>query len=192
MRNDEMYLQLYLIRHGESMGNVDPDGDFNKVNPPLTPHGEAQAKALGERFASLDNYTLYASPLDRAMKTASNISEEMIIDADLLEWGVRQTENGFDDFSESAEECYARALRVIEKLKSNHRNHENVIVVAHGMFLNQLIKAALNIPCNAMRLSVYNASVTKINFCDDEPPKLALQNDVSHLKETDGEKLFWM
>ena len=192
MRNDEMYLQLYLIRHGESMGNVDPDGDFDRVNPPLTPHGEAQAKALGERFAVLDNYTLYASPLDRAIKTASNISEEMIIDADLLEWGVRLTENGFEDFSESAEECYARAQRVIEKLKTKHRNHENVIVVAHGMFLNQLIKAALNIPCNAMRLSVYNASVTKINFCDNEPPKLALQNDVSHLKETDGEKLFWM
>lgn len=192
MRNDEMYLQLYLIRHGESMGNVDPDGDFDRVNPPLTAHGEAQANALGERFLSLENYTLYASPLDRAKKTAMNISEEMIIDADLLEWGVRLTETGFEDFSESAEECYARAKRVIEKLKAKHQNHENVIVVAHGMFLNQLIKAALNIPSDAMRLSVYNASVSKINFCISEPPKLALQNDVSHLKETDGEKLFWM
>ncbi len=192
MRNDEMYLQLYLIRHGESMGNVDSDGDFDRVNPPLTPHGEAQAKALGERFAQFKDYTLYASPLDRARKTAMNISEEIIIDSELLEWGVRLTENGFEDFSESAEECYARAQRVIEKLKAKHQNHENVIVVAHGMFLNQLIKAALNIPYDAMRLSVYNASVTKINFCENEPPKLALQNDVSHLKETDGEKLFWM
>ena len=192
MRNDEMYLQLYLIRHGESMGNVDPDGDFDRVNPPLTSHGEAQAKALGERFKSLENYTLYASPLDRAMKTAMTISDEMIIDADLLEWGVRLTENGFEDFGESAEECYARAQRVIEKLRSKHHNHESVIVVAHGMFLNQLIKAALNIPSDAMRLSVYNASVTKINFCENEPPKLALQNDISHLIETDGEKLFWM
>ncbi|MBQ4603177.1 MAG: histidine phosphatase family protein, partial [Clostridia bacterium] len=76
--------------------------------------------------------------------------------------------------------------------KEKHNNHENVIVVAHGMFLNQLIKAALDIPYDLMRLSVYNASVTKINFCFDEPTKLALQNDVSHLKETDGEKLFWM
>lgn len=192
MRNDEMYLQLYLIRHGESMGNVDPDGDFDKVNPPLTPHGETQAKALGERFAQLKDYTLYASPLGRAIKTAMSISEEIIIDSELLEWGVRSTEKGFEDFSESAEECYARAQKVVEKLKAKHQNHENVIVVAHGMFLNQLIKAALNIPCRAMRLSVYNASVTKINFCHSEPPKLALQNDVSHLKKTDGEKLFWM
>lgn len=192
MRNDEMYLQLYLIRHGESMGNIETTEDFDKTNPPLTPHGRNQAKAVGERFSSLENYTLYSSPLQRAIDTASCISDKMIIDYDLLENGVRATGNGFEDYHESAEECYERAKKVIEKITAKHRNHENVIVVAHGMFLNQLIKAALNIPCEAMRLSVYNASVTKINFCDDAPVKLALQNDVSHLRETDGEKLFWM
>ena len=192
MRNDEMYLQLYLIRHGESMGNIETDEAFDKTNPPLTPHGRNQAKAVGERFSSLENYTLYSSPLQRARDTASCISDKMIIDYDLLENGVRATGNGFEDYHESAEECYERAKKVVEKLTAKHRNHENVIVVAHGMFLNQLIKAALNIPCEAMRLSVYNASVTKINFCDDAPVKLALQNDVSHLRESDGEKLFWM
>ncbi len=192
MRNDEMYLQLYLIRHGESMGNIETDKIFDKTDPLLTVHGISQARALGDRFAVLENYTLYSSPLKRAVDTASFINKEMIIDYDLLENGVRATENGFEDYNESAEECYERAKKVIKKITSNHRNHENVIIVAHGMFLNQLIKAALDIPCEAMRLSVYNASVTKINFCDNEPPKLALQNDVSHLLETDGEKLFWM
>ena len=192
MRNDEMYLQLYLIRHGESMGNIETTDDFDKTNPPLTPHGRDQVKALGERFAALENYTLYSSPLQRAIDTAAQINEKMIIDFDLLENGVRATENGFEDYHESAEECYERAKKVVEKITMKHRNHENVIVVAHGMFLNQLIKAALDIPCKTMRLSVYNASVTKINFCDTEPPKFALQNDVSHLRETDGEKLFWM
>lgn len=192
MRNDEMYLQLYLIRHGESRGNVEIDGDFDKVNPPLTQHGKNQAAALGKRFAGLSEYTLYVSPLDRARETAAAISENMIIDSDLLEKGVRITDGGFEDFNESDAECYERAKRVVEKIKVKHQNHENVIVVAHGMFLNQLIKVALGIPYDLMRLSVYNASVTKINFCFDEPTKLALQNDVSHLNETDGEKLFWM
>lgn len=192
MRNDEMYLQLYLIRHGESMGNIETDEDYNIVNPPLTVHGKKQAEALGKRFSSLENFTLYASPLDRAKDTAAQISGKMIIDEALLEKGVRISNGGFEDFYETDAECYERAKRVIERIKSKHRNHENVIIVAHGMFLNQLIKAALNIPYNLMRLSVYNASVTKINFCSDEPTKLALQNDISHLKETDGEKLFWM
>ena len=192
MRNDEMYLQLYLIRHGESMGNIETDEPFEKTNPPLTSHGKKQAEALGNRFSALDKFTLYASPLDRARETASYISSDMIIDSNLLEKGMRQNDGGFEDFNESDAECYDRAKKVIDKIKSKHRNHENVIIVAHGMFLNQLIKAALEIPYDLMRLSVYNASVTKINFCDNELTKLALQNDVAHLAETDGEKLFWM
>lgn len=192
MRNDEMYLQLYIIRHAESMGNVETDESFDKTNPPLTLHGKKQAEALGRRFADLKEYTLYASPLERAVKTASNISVNMIIDNDLLERGVRKNENGFEDFDESDDECIARAERVINRIKSKHINHESVIIVAHGMFAQFLIRAALDIPFGIMRFSVYNASVTKINFCKTELPKLALQNDISHLIDTDGEKLFWM
>ena len=192
MRNDEMFLQLYIIRHAESMGNVETDEVFDKTNPPLTSHGILQAKALGVRFSSLNSFTLYASPLDRAIETASNISAQPCIDSDLLERGVRISESGFEDFNESDEECIARAERMIAKIVENHRNHENVILVSHGMFAQYLFRAALNIPFGNMRFSVYNASVTKINFCEAEPPKLALQNDVSHLISTDGEKLFWM
>ena len=98
MRNDEMYLQLYIIRHAESMGNIETDEPFDKTNPPLTSHGKKQAYALGERFKDLKEFTLYVSPLDRAKETASCISDNMIIDYDLLERGVRATENGFEDF----------------------------------------------------------------------------------------------
>lgn len=192
MRNDEMFLQLYIIRHAESMGNIETDEVFDKTNPPLTSHGKLQAKALGERFSALSEFTLYASPLDRAVETASNISAEICTDADLLERGVRAAECGFEDFDESDTECIARAERVIAKILEKHRNHENVIIVTHGMYAQFLFRAALGIPFGNMRFSVYNASVTKINFCETEPPKLALQNDVSHLLSTDGEKLFWM
>ena len=192
MRNDEMYLQLYIIRHAESMGNIETEEQFDKTNPPLTVHGKLQAAALGRRFADLSEYTLYVSPLDRAIETASNISGDMIVDCDLLERGVRKTDNGFEDFDESDDECIKRAESVIERIKTKHRNHENVIIVAHGMYAQFLIRAALGIPHGIMRFSVYNASVTKINFCETELPKLALQNDISHLYDTDGEKLFWM
>ena len=192
MRNDEMYLQLYIIRHAESMGNIETDETFDKTNPPLTPHGKSQASALGRRFKALKDFTLYVSPLDRAIETASCISNNIIIDYDLLERGVRKAESGFEDFEETDAECIERAARVIERIKNKHQNHENVIIVAHGMYAQFLIRAALGISHGIMRFSVYNASVTKINFCKTELPKLALQNDVSHLFETDGEKLFWM
>ncbi len=186
-----MYLQLYIIRHAESMGNIETDEVFDRINPPLSPQGKKQVSALGERFKGFENFTLYASPLVRARETAASISENMIIDPDLLEYSTRLTENGYETFEETYEECIARAKRVIEKLKTRHHNHENVIVVCHGVFAQFLLKAALDIE-NTMRFSVYNASVSKVNFCDDELPKLALQNDISHLTETDGEKLFWM
>ncbi len=191
MRNDEMYLQLYIIRHAESMGNIETDEAFDAVNPPLTPHGKQQAAALGERFKALRSFTLYASPLTRAMETAGCISENIIVDSDLLEHGTRQTDSGYEYFNESYEECITRAKRVIDRIKENHHAHENVILVAHGVYAQFLLKAALEIE-DTMRFAIYNTSVSKVNFCEDELPKLALQNDISHLKETDGEKLFWM
>ncbi len=191
MRNDEMYLQLYIIRHGESMGNIETDEAFDPINPPLTAHGKLQAAALGKRFEPLDSFTLYASPLERARETAAHISQDMIIDSDLLEYCTRQTADGYEGFAESDDACIARARRVIEKIKAKHQNHENVIIVAHGVFDQFLLKAALEID-NTMRFSIYNASVSKVNFCFDELPKLALQNDITHLQATDGEKLFWM
>ncbi len=191
MRNDEMYLQLYIIRHAESMGNIETDETFDRINPPLTPLGKRQAQALGERFKELKDFTLYASPLVRARETAACISENVIIDTELTEQGTKFTENGYVGFEETYEECIGRAKRVIERIKAKHQNHESVIVVCHGVFAQFLLKAALNIE-NTMRFSVYNTAVSKVNFCFDELPKLALQNDISHLKDTDGEKLFWM
>ncbi len=191
MRNDEMYLQLYIIRHAESMGNIETDSDFDKVNPPLTSHGKKQAVALGKRFEQLKDFTVYASPLVRAQETAFCLSKNIITDYDLLEYGTRKTENGYENFDETYDECITRARRVIEKIKSKHQNHENVIIVAHGVFDQLLLKAALDID-DTMRFSVYNTSVSKVNFCFDELPKLALQNDISHLADIDGEKLFWM
>ncbi len=191
MRNDEMYLQLYIIRHAESMGNIETDEVFEHINPPLTEHGKAQAKALGERFRGFENFTLYASPLIRARETARQISEEMIFDYDLTEQGTRGADGKFDGFEETDEEALARAKRVIERIKQKHRGHENVIIVAHAGFIQHLLRAALGIE-STLRCASYNTSVSKVNFAENEPPKLALQNDVSHLKETDGERLFWM
>ncbi len=191
MRNDEMYLQLYIIRHAESMGNIETQQEVDRLNPALTPHGKKQAEALGERFKGLDNFTLYASPLDRAKETAGCISSDMIIDYDLLENCTRFNGESFEEFDETDDECMQRAKRVIEKIKEKHQNHENVIIVAHGVFNQFLLKAALDLP-NVFRFAIYNTAVSKVNFCHTEQTKLALQNDIAHLKDIDGEKLFWM
>ncbi len=68
--------RLYLIRHGQSGGNVArQEGRAAEYDPPLTPTGEEQARRLGERMASYGVDAIYASPLQRAYNTAAAIAK---------------------------------------------------------------------------------------------------------------------
>ena len=186
MRNDDVYLQLYIIRHAESMGNIESEADFDKTNPPLTSLGKEQAKAAGERFAEFKPDALISSPLERAAETAKEISvncnTEIEFDDALVECGTYG--------EESEEESIERARCFIEKIKEKYSDNKSVILVSHGGFIEKLLYAVTG--CDSMNFCVYNASVTKINFRKDKKNKLAFHNDISHLNKTDGDKTFWM
>lgn len=66
-------MDLYLIRHGETVDNV--AGLYAGVrDSQLTNHGVDQTKRLGEHFAKRQTFThIFASPLTRALKTAQAI-----------------------------------------------------------------------------------------------------------------------
>jgi broad specificity phosphatase PhoE len=65
-------MRLLLVRHGQSLGNV--EGRIQGHDDPLTDLGRAQARALAGHLAAAERIThLYASPLDRALETASII-----------------------------------------------------------------------------------------------------------------------
>lgn len=194
MRNDDVYLQLYIIRHAESMGNINPDDESIQNNPSLSEHGKAQAKALSERFREFKPDYIYSSPLERAKNTAMEISlatdTEIVFLDDLREANTLIVNGEFFKEDESDASLEARARLVIDTLKEKHRNHESVVIVSHGTFMSYLCNAALNI--NNVDFCSYNACITKINFREGKNPKLALQNDISHLFQTDSDKLFWM
>lgn len=193
MRNDDITLQLYLIRHAESMGNIETDEEFDRVNPHLSAHGEKQAKALGHRFDNVWLDAVYSSPLLRARKTAQAIGGNIIIDNRLLERDTAIVDGEFVNYNESDEESIERAKSFINDLKEKYKNGECVAVVSHGMYIQSLIKAALEIPLEIpLRFSIYNTSVTKINFRHGVDAKLAFQNDISHLLSLDGDKTSWM
>lgn len=190
MRNDDVYLQLYLIRHAESLGNIDTDENFDRINPPLSPHGAEQVKALSGRFAAEKPDYLYSSPLLRARQTAEALNMEITVLNELAEKDISVDINGFSLAHESDEACAERAEKLIKMLRKKHRG-ESVALVSHGEFIQFLIRAALEI--RNVKFCVYNASVTKINFRENgKENKLALQNDISHLLQTDGDRLFWM
>ena len=70
-------LDLYIIRHGESIGNVGYGRDNltlkESQDPILTEKGIAQARAAGEFLKETQFDAAYASPMLRAAKTAAEI-----------------------------------------------------------------------------------------------------------------------
>ena len=62
-------MRILLARHGETPWNA--EGRYQgQIDIPLSPIGEAQAQALGERLKSVDITRAVASPLSRAQRTA--------------------------------------------------------------------------------------------------------------------------
>ncbi len=68
-------VRLYLIRHGQSGGNVArQEGRQADYDPPLTAVGEEQARRLGERLARSGVDAVYSSPLQRSYNTGLAIA----------------------------------------------------------------------------------------------------------------------
>lgn len=66
-------MYLYLVRHGQSAGNV--PGEKGGPNPDLSDIGYAQAEATGRALASTRIGAILASPLVRALRTAHLIAQ---------------------------------------------------------------------------------------------------------------------
>lgn len=67
-----MKTTLYIVRHGQSEGNV--NGDIVGTNPPLTEVGIEQAKKLAELLTPITIDSVFASNLIRAKQTAEYIA----------------------------------------------------------------------------------------------------------------------
>lgn len=70
-------LEIYLIRHGQSLGNAGYGKDNltlkEQVDPLLTDKGLKQASAAGEHLKDIDFDAVYSSTMLRAIQTATEI-----------------------------------------------------------------------------------------------------------------------
>lgn len=84
MSNENIELELYMIRHGESASNAGLDTDMEaelRADPPLSDKGKRQAELLGEYFKDFPLDALLSSGMRRTMHTANEVA-------------LRQPENG--------------------------------------------------------------------------------------------------
>ncbi|MBQ5973228.1 MAG: histidine phosphatase family protein [Oscillospiraceae bacterium] len=64
-------MELYLVRHGESLSNL---GLQNSPDSPLSPLGEEQVELLGRRLALVRFDRIFTSHLKRAVQTAAAVA----------------------------------------------------------------------------------------------------------------------
>jgi broad specificity phosphatase PhoE len=199
-------ITLYLVRHGETVHNL--EGRIQgHTDSPLTPLGIRQAKAAAARLASEKFDAIYSSDLGRAISTAEIISAPhnlpiqttvLIREAYLgevqgltrMEFEEKYPEN-YRKWREDSVHCRPPEAETLENLISRcgdflrelsekYNSNERVLAVVHGGSLRGLICAACNQDPEFFRyIHMSNASISILELSNR--PALWLLNDTCHL-----------
>lgn len=150
-------MKIYLVRHGESEGNLKRFVAGQKYDVALTKEGHSEALLVGNRLKNLNIKAIYSSDLLRAKQTATAIANhhntEVITDKRIREYNAGIfTDRNFEGFSEY-KDLMAKKLGIsrdnvdipegesrndfckrIESFYNEIKSKEagDVIVVAHG------------------------------------------------------------
>ena len=199
-------MHLYLIRHGESGGNAGTD---HSDDPALTERGWAQAHLVAGALEGEGIEALYASPLTRALETASEIAARLGVRVnawpDIAEkWGTgcnvmtrsevaRRWPEAIvppdmpeqwwpAQLPEDEEAAYVRAARVEHALRAQFEaTDERAAIVSHGAFGAILMSRLLGAPpCDYTRFSQHNCCISRLEVLPGRA-KLVYQNRICHL-----------
>ena len=151
---------LYVLRHGLTEYNKGKKFQ-GRANPPLIEEGLQQAQNLAGVFEDVPFESIYCSPLERAVQTATPLAEsknlkirfnEKLIDRDLggltgksyediddvelylLNRGLEQEVKGL----ESVEDVHKRAQEFLEQIIETEE--ENSVVVTHSPIIQSFCK----------------------------------------------------
>jgi broad specificity phosphatase PhoE len=185
-----MTTDLYLIRHGEAVVNVEPIIGGMRGDTGLTERGRRQAQLLEERLrdAGLRADHLYVSTLPRALETGEYVARALQLpiqrddelqelrpgEADGLsvkEWQASfasqdppMVTDPFQEFSPGGESWagfLVRAGRALANLVARHEN-QTVVAVCHGGVLEASFHLAFGVggTGNKVGFAALNASLT--------------------------------
>ena len=123
---------LYFVRHGESVWNVE-DKICGTTDVPLTEKGNQQAAEAGKKIAELGLKAdeILHSPLMRAAKTAQRISEMTGIPARME---PRLMEQNFGKWEGTAPRSSGEFLKAKEQFVSSFETGESMLRVAQRIY----------------------------------------------------------
>jgi broad specificity phosphatase PhoE len=200
--------KLYLIRHGESLWNLEKKAQGH-LDSPLTELGIKQSRQLAEYLKDKNISKIYSSDLNRALDTARIISSILNIplekSKDLREinlgiWEGRKGEeikredeelynSWFSNPSktkipkgESIESFQKRIVPALYRIINKHRG-EKVAIVSHGGVIITFIAFILNVQIDNIywKIELSNGSISEIEFFEDNYFKIKSINNTSYL-----------
>jgi broad specificity phosphatase PhoE len=197
---DNLLPAIYLARHGETAWTL--TGQHTGITDlPLTPRGESNARALGERLNGYKFERVFTSPLQRAARTCelAGLAGQAEIDHDLAEWnygnyeGLRSADihaihPNWDPFrdgfpgGESLDEIGSRADRVISRIRSLSGP---TILFSSGHFLRFLAARWLGLnPESARYFLLSTSSLSTLTYEHDQAhPVIGFWNDTRHTED---------
>ncbi len=190
---------VYLARHGETAWSL--SGQHTGLTDlPLTPHGELNARRLGDRLKGLTFTKVFTSPLQRAHRTCelAGFGAAAEVDRDLVEWDYGQYEGRtsaeirrerptwqlFRDGcpgGESVAQVSARADRVVDRLRAVPGD---VLAFSSGHVIRVLAARWLGLDASApgKHFMLTTASLSAVGYENDlSRPVIRLWNDDHHV-----------
>jgi Fructose-2,6-bisphosphatase len=201
--------RFIVIRHGQSEGNHNQvfqgQGEY-----PLTELGQKQASATADFLSNTEIHAFYASDLSRAKDTAKQIADryrkpvvlcKRFRELDVGLWqGVRYDEvknaypkewdlwlndigNSHCNGGESMRQMQHRASTAFDELANKH-NNQTVCVVTHGAVIRSMtcIWNSLDITEMLQVEFFSNASISIVDYLDDNRKRIVVQNKHDHLE----------
>jgi broad specificity phosphatase PhoE len=200
---------LYLARHGQSVSNASRRFQ-GAQDVPLSELGRRQAVALATALRRGRLAHVYASPLERARRTAETVVAELGVpltivgelrELSLGEWEgctvdeiralpgdpygqwVRDPVGNCPPGGEPLPDVQARVLAALAAIAAAHPDGEDVLVVSHGGVISAYLAHWLGLPLSSIwRLTLSNASLSRV-----APPRVLSVNDTAHLAGVDDE-----
>jgi len=207
MEHNKPETTLILVRHGETLGNIEARVQGHQDSP-LTPQGLAQARQIAQRLSRLELAAIYSSDVGRARETAAIIAAPHNLAvkarADLRErcYGVlegltlKEAGHGsggwLDDWladrihlappgGETGSELCGRVMGALLEIIAAHPG-DTVAVSTHGGPIKSAVYHLLGIPLARWDLTfIANGSITILRG-GQQVLRVVTFNDTCHLE----------
>jgi broad specificity phosphatase PhoE len=187
-----MRVDLFLVRHGETEWSR-ARRHTGRTDLPLSPVGEAEARALGQHLDGLEVDRVLSSPMRRATDTAAlaGFGDRVERNDDLLEFDygdyeglttaeIRAARPGWDLFrdgcpgGETVETAATRARKLLGSLSASGGR---VLLFSHGHQLRILTACFLGLPPDTARHLFLGTACLSVLGTEHEWPAILLWNE---------------